>query len=255
MPMISSIRNKLADIRYHSASSRRSRWHTAIDFMPVLALVLIAPMTWLLDHIYERAHQMHTLNGYVLSTAQDGFIAELSEDPDARPSRSGRLVCEFKADFALRAAGLPEPTSIVLPPPKVEVGVIGEALPRVNVVLDNDKPMERAIIDLLESYWRDAGMPIDLERGGEPVRFSKRRGWVTNMVLLWIVMSVVGIGAVRICRFATLAYVRRRYLRHKLRERQNKCGHCGYDLTGLEFNERCPECGELAHAPLPMPPS
>lgn len=21
------------------------------------------------------------------------------------------------------------------------------------------------------------------------------------------------------------------------------CGHCGYDLTGLEFQGRCPECG------------
>jgi hypothetical protein len=31
---------------------------------------------------------------------------------------------------------------------------------------------------------------------------------------------------------------------HRLRS-SGKCLKCGYDMTGLDFNERCPECGEL----------
>lgn len=29
------------------------------------------------------------------------------------------------------------------------------------------------------------------------------------------------------------------------RQRRNRCGHCDYDVRGLEFHARCPECGRL----------
>jgi rubrerythrin len=32
-------------------------------------------------------------------------------------------------------------------------------------------------------------------------------------------------------------------VREHQRRREGKCTACGYDMTGLEFNERCPECG------------
>ena len=44
-----------------------------------------------------------------------------------------------------------------------------------------------------------------------------------------------------------LVFLARRQLHFRAQDRlvAGRCGRCGYDLTGLEFNERCPECGEL----------
>ena len=67
-------------------------------------------------------------------------------------------------------------------------------------------------------------------------------GWVLWCVALWIIM-LSGIGMTRLFVLTVLAKQQGR--RVKLR-RSNKCPHCGYDLRGLEFKERCPECGNLS---------
>ena len=48
---------------------------------------------------------------------------------------------------------------------------------------------------------------------------------------------------IQFLRFGSLWMTDKRLQREARRRASGKCMNCGYDLTGLEFNERCPECG------------
>ena len=58
-------------------------------------------------------------------------------------------------------------------------------------------------------------------------------------------LSFALVASVRILQFAAMNLRARRDRGRLQRLATGRCAECGYDLRGLEFNERCPECGQL----------
>ena len=252
--MIRWLRAKLAHIRYHSATRPSGRWSRAVDLMPVVALLAAWPVAWLLDHSVAIRSSTEQVFGRIIQDDSGALIGEIVEDGDLRQNTGGRLICEFTADFETRAAGLPVHTSVISLPATMTLEIVGEALPRLNVKFDETRVLHVAVAETIDTLPPRGNVKHDIRRT-ERSRASLGWAWAGNIAVLWMLLTAIGIALVHTARLLTNAHKRGRYVRHKLRERENKCGHCGYDLTGLEFNERCPECGRLVHAPIPMPPS
>jgi predicted Zn-ribbon and HTH transcriptional regulator len=59
-------------------------------------------------------------------------------------------------------------------------------------------------------------------------------------------MLMFGSAAViQVLKFGSSLVLARRMGRRAQLRAEGKCHVCGYDMTGLEFNERCPECGQI----------
>ena len=88
-----------------------------------------------------------------------------------------------------------------------------------------------------------------LLRGEEPGRSERGRRHLTTSVLVWGAWSM-GIAAAAVVGLHTAEISSRligeaRVRRRRARSRANRCAACGYDMRGLDFHPRCPECGAL----------
>lgn len=74
---------------------------------------------------------------------------------------------------------------------------------------------------------------------------SRWIGWLLCIGVWWVVALVVVLALLRVARLGMLVADYVMYRTYRKRQEQNLCPTCGYDLRGLEFAERCPECGDL----------
>jgi hypothetical protein len=74
---------------------------------------------------------------------------------------------------------------------------------------------------------------------------SRWWAWGASATLWWIVMVFASSISISILSYITrIGHSAVKQRRARLAA-EGKCAVCGYDMTGLEFNERCPECGEV----------
>jgi Zn finger protein HypA/HybF involved in hydrogenase expression len=59
----------------------------------------------------------------------------------------------------------------------------------------------------------------------------------------WITMFFLAAFTIQMLRFGTLLVRGKQLQREANRRASGKCPACGYDMTGLDFNLYCPECG------------
>jgi hypothetical protein len=73
------------------------------------------------------------------------------------------------------------------------------------------------------------------------------RAFALSAMLWWLMLLAFSLLLLGITRFGAALTRVRRLTRKYMRSSEGLCSHCGYDLRGLEFNARCPECGELVY--------
>ena len=78
-----------------------------------------------------------------------------------------------------------------------------------------------------------------------PVLTRYWRGTFLGIGCWWLAFMAICAVLVALTWSLTHFSLGRRLDRHQARLAQGRCGYCGYDLRGLEFHERCPECGNL----------
>lgn len=264
LAMLRRVRQKLRLIRYYSAPRAHSNWTRAMDIALIASFFLAFPAAWMCDLLIVRKNIAITVGGQLFTQA-DGAIAALVLNPPKLGT--GNVKGDIAGTFALSVEdwqhGWPLTTTVRRQPARLDIDLRREPQPRINAQLAADDPIRRAIAAELEkadlhealAAWRtpeftvapNAAVGASAPNSArEPVQV--RHQW-TSMVMAWGVWWLIFIFAsfttIQSLRLGALI-VRARGLTRKAQLRaEGKCLACGYDMTGLEFNERCPECGEL----------
>lgn len=244
--MFRAIRRRIRMIRYYSASRPGTRWSRARDISLVVSIGLAVVAVYLANIAVTRSHARENIYGRVMTTA-GGFTKVLLVDEEYRSTPwAGNVtpVSEFELKVIVEDRGWPVTTSRVIRAPQLDIKELAAANPKVDVAYDENDATARAIVAALESDERSALAREWMK--GQAQRTTLPLGWIFGitlwMIMLWIACMIAIVG-LRLIVFSISAKKQIQGARHRA---QGHCVHCGYDLHGLEFQERCPECGNLA---------
>lgn len=243
--MLRRIRRKLREIEYHSARRERTVWSRAIVVAVLLALPLACAAVFAMDRSVARDPAAATVWGHLYRDSAGTYRATIippefaafdwSDEPDAYASFSIQVISGRR--------GWPFITSYSAPTPRLDMQRIGQIGIDNDVKLELDDPMHAAIHEALitDGQHHNADIWLDPGEGFRPHVTT----WFGAIVATWLAFSLLAIVAIRVLHFVVLIATGKRANKRNRLRRENKCLSCGYDLTGLEFNERCPECGEI----------
>jgi hypothetical protein len=246
--MISRVRQKLRMIRYYSATPRQTPWTRAMDVALVLTFVLALPSAWLCDAIVRRSETALSASG-VFVQQPDGTMAAYLSTPRNSPPMipADRPAGKFYFRVTDERCGWPLTTSVVRRPAVLDLDILSETKERPNAQLAPDDPLRRVITKALANDgWDDLLMMWGTPEEPASVRTTIHWWrWAAAASLWWIMLTFASAIMIQFTRLCWIV-IRKQMLERAARRRaENKCVKCGYDLTGLEFNERCPECGEI----------
>jgi hypothetical protein len=244
----------LRRMRYYSAAQERSGWSRAADAALFVSLGLALPAAWICDQQIERADTVASVVGS-LEVGEDGeFIARVS-DPESRLGEDSlfedaKFWGFFRADVDRMRRGFPLATSEVWRRPVISL------TPR------QDRPEYRGSIpdagygsELYHDVIGAAVVASDRPEARTVARHFQDRGgawteqnwgaWAAGVMLWWVALFAVLSVLILLARIGTFGFLRQKAVKEQSLAARGQCRFCGYDLRGLEFSERCPECGEL----------
>jgi len=241
-------------MRYYSASHERSGWSRAADVALLVSLGLALPAAWVCDRQVEDIDTISNVVGSLKITSGGGFIARIS-DPEARLGEDAFVEDEsfwgfFRADVDQLQRGFPLTTSHVTRQP-----VIG-LTPRQDRPEFRDAQPDASRGSAVYAAVRDAVAASDRPEAKAVARYfggaaggavveQNWGAWAASVMLWWVALFVAFSVLLILARIATFGFHRQKAVKEATLASQGRCPFCGYDLRGLEFSERCPECGEL----------
>lgn len=157
------------------------------------------------------------------------------------PERDDQIIGNFTLSVADDLRGWPLVTTIVREPAQLTLDVLAEPKPRTNVQRDPNDAYQREIEGALKVDGRDEA--IAAWNFTQPEARRQWWAWFPAFGAWWIMMFASAGITIQLLRFGSLWLTGARLKREYLRRAEGKCVKCGYDMTGLEFNEKCPECG------------
>ncbi len=256
MIMLRVLRRKLHAIDYYSARRERSLWTRLRDAALPVTLLATLPIVALMNLVLQRpiAGEMH--HGTIWRDLDHAHTAIFDDFADERPSHLPRSTESPAPDergisagqFRLYARhaerGWPLTTSRVDLPIDGEVELYRERGRTRWRMLDDENGARMAIIAALS----EKRAPQDLVQAHQveshvtvyPLR------WLGNAMIWWALLYLGAAIALVCLHFAVTRIQRRVALRARRLRRSGRCPNCAYDLRGLEFSDRCPECGDLS---------
>jgi len=243
--MFTWIRRKLREIDYHSADRPSTFWTRATDTALVLTLLLAPLATWIGDRVVIQKQVVEQVSGVLARVGDDArraFIHEHSEPPDdfwMRASQWG----EWRVERIMLERGFPFPTTTQRATPNLFLDDYTKPGNLKKVPAQQHPAEHEAIMRVLrESGFENVAREFD--NAGGPAR-SHRMSWMLGSAAWWIMLAGASFLFIQMARVGFGVVWIRDANRRFARRRAGLCVNCGYNLRGLEFNERCPECGHL----------
>jgi hypothetical protein len=244
--MLRRIHRQLKLIRYYSAARPQTAWAKALEWALVLALLLAAPAMLLSELAVTRTAVTMQVQGQIVRGEDGAFLAVVQESPTNAWWPVGAPYGEFFIELAEIDRGWPFTSSFVRQPARLDLNLFAEQGMRKDVQLRADSPLRAAIEKALSQPEHRRTLEATSDRSTYPAR----RYWlgsIVGAVIWWMILSFASFILIRFVQFGTMVVLARRAEVKARRIARGRCPVCGYDMRGLEFNERCPECGSLVH--------
>lgn len=250
---IARVRRTLREIDRSSATRDRSPLVRVRNTLLVLSLLTAPVVPLLATHVVTREVEIGVV-GLGLER-RGGTIASVSADddggfawtPTATMVGEARIVAVIEDRgwpiTVARSLRLDRTVDLYLPPdsPRREDP---ELLAQVRAAIDEGVAVRAAVIpgrgpdELVRRLQRQRG-------GADPQIERIAVGTVLAALTWWVGTSMVLLAATPVVRW--LLHVRSEvgHVRARTVRARGRCPACGYDLRGLEWSDRCPECGRL----------
>jgi hypothetical protein len=161
--------------------------------------------------------------------------------PAQAADRTSTIVGNFGMSIVDVHRGWPLVTTIVREPASLTIDIVAQPGAQTNVPRDRSDPFQQQIEIALQVEDQDEALTA--WNLSEPQTRRQWWAWFPATGAWWIMMFAVAAVVIQLLRFTSLWLTGKRMQREYNRRGDGKCIKCGYDMTGLEFNERCPECG------------
>lgn len=238
------IRYALWQISYYSANRPRSAWSKAAATTVVFALPLAIVLAIFFNGLIFTVETGPTTAGQIIRQQDGTLVARIvSESGRYDASVQGRIVGDFTMHIPTHHHGWPVTTSFRRQQAQLDINLYDEANVRMAARLPESSPIRYAIEQAL---LRDRQTALrDAYRQPAPPAEHTLLGWVVSSLMLWTALAILMPVSIAVLRFQFLLMARNRALRAAKFRARGLCAECGYNLRGLEFNERCPECGSV----------
>jgi hypothetical protein len=250
MNLIRSIIRGWKRIEYYSAAQHRTRWGRAFDVAFVACLLLAIPAMLVAESMVRRPFTEFWIAGQVAQKPESEYIAVIDRDEpeDQREpwQLPGTPIGEFTITVVEERAGWPVVSRLDGAPPRIDYNVFIEPGTRENARFDD--PVDQPVLRAIEEEMRRVGHAEVMERWRERDALHDERYWLGTIYgsgIWWLMLTVASAIAIGSARLAWGFAADHRLTREQRLLAQGRCHVCGYDLKGLEFAERCPECGSL----------
>ncbi len=242
--MLRRIRRQLQLIRYHSATRRHTAWTRALECALVLSLLLAIPAMLVFESAVVEQIDVSEIDGHIFGDPTGPCRAEVNEVRGGMRWTPEQPCGEFIIKIVNVERGWPITTSWARRPAALDLNLYDESSKRRDAQLPEYSPLRIAIEEALaepdyDQYltsWNDQQTP-DVSRHW--------LGTLGSSVLWWVILTLALAALVELTRFFSLVVAANQADRMANRQAKGLCGACGYNMRGLEFNERCPECGQM----------
>lgn len=241
---ILTMRGRFHQIRYYSASRKRTGWDTAVDIALIATLFLAVGAVILAQQSVERQSIAYDLDGGIYDMGGGQLLAHVNIADRAKNMTGVHLAAAFDYEATEIGRGWPFASKVITTAPDVSI-----TLTTLGRALETDASMapDTALRSLIESDMKLVGLDDAVEhwRSDGDVVNNRPLAWVANWIAWWLMLLIASILLIRLMQFISALYWLGQGYRWRERSRLGRCTSCGYSMQGLEFNEKCPECGEL----------
>lgn len=243
--MFRRIAGQLDRIRYYSAMPPRTGWDRLTDAAMAAALLAALASVWLADQAARKERILVQVDGRLTRDAGGALMARLIEDAAQSALWAGpaRPLGEFTFTIREWRRGFPFATTIQPQQAMVELNDFEQGTQRTMPPKDAPPEIAACIEDQLAAPGYETALAAWLgeERAVQRPLFA----WVFGALTWWLAWFAAIAMSIRIAQFATAVALARSQRTHSARRANNQCAVCSYDLRGLEYSERCPECGAM----------
>lgn len=150
----------------------------------------------------------------------------------------------FNIVIPLREHGWPSTTSLEYMPGRADLYHASVQRSMQNVRLQADDPNRLAIDAMLKSEDPTAAAAL---WSTTSLRKAQPWTWPGSIFLWWLMLWFLCVVLLQVVRVLHVYWSAGRHAAHRERRSEGLCAACGYNMRGLEWAERCPECGTLVH--------
>ena len=257
------VREKLRLIRYYSAPRRRTKLTKFVDVGLIAAVVFAFPATYLCDISIHQKSIIIDRDGELSRLADDEVMAAILNPDSPAQARTDIPYGDFHIKLIEVRRGWPlksthEQSRVIL-----DLNEFDKPGTQRDVHLEVDDPLRIEILRAMD-YARDRELSMNsgdeediaalhtgyaslIDRWREDSVGIDRRiwAWVFNTTAWWVMLSVIFTLMAAALWTLLLIFLHNQQLLASQRQMEGLCANCGYNLFGLDFHGRCPECGTI----------